>query len=269
MNERDRVKAWQEYWWKIGASYNSPWSASSGMQMLSKLEEGFIRECINFLPDKGSYNLLDIGIGTGRILDVFVRKEEIGKKFDKAGVSIYGVDYARGMVEFCKKKYRDVPYVKELRRVDLSKEGVPFEQQMDLITAVRVLKYIPRWKKSIRNMILSLGGEGVIVLTMPNKISINRFARLPGQVERITVGEMANFLEDEGLEVVKVSGFSILPDSLYMLSNSRFYLKAVRGFDRLLLRIFGPTLFTRILFFCARRACRNDRLRKFDATKGS
>lgn len=261
MKKNKRTINWSDYWEKTGSSYNIIWETKRGLQLMNDLERGFIIDCLQALPSQKQYNFLDLGIGNGRILDIFINKQNLGEKFQDAELSIYGLDFAESMVRFCRKKYEDVSSVKEIQKSDLAAAPIPFEPKMDIITAIRVLKYIPEWKEVIiKNIKKSLAADGILVLTLTNKISLNsfnRFVKKMGEVERISLAEAKRFFSTQGFEIIKVEGFSILPDRLYF-SNSALGTKIVYFLDSFLKKIFGPVLFSRTLFFALKLKKNNE-----------
>ena len=56
------------------------------------------------------------------------------------------------MVKICQKKFRGNKKIKEISVSDLSVEKLPFKDNFDFVTMVRVLKYNKNWPKMIEKI---------------------------------------------------------------------------------------------------------------------
>jgi len=117
----------QKHWDQIGNSYNAFWK-SKAKQELSKKELGFINR---YLKQTKNQCVLDIGVGSGRIIENYLADHKIE--------GIWGIDWASSMVNFCRNKFRNNKRVQKIVVCNISKEQFPFKRKFDFISAIRVL----------------------------------------------------------------------------------------------------------------------------------
>jgi 2-polyprenyl-3-methyl-5-hydroxy-6-metoxy-1,4-benzoquinol methylase len=244
--KKTNVATWKEHWNNVGDKYRDPWN-DFGVERINNFEKEFIKNSVEsaYINDS-KMNLLDIGIGNGRILEVLSQYVEFPR--DKL---IYGVDFAQTMVDFCNNKFSGDNSIKDLKLVNVAEEEIPFNIKFNAVTMIRVLKYIPNWQEIILKITKSIDDGGVFVFTMPNNNSINRFAPIPGNISRTTVSQVKRLISNSGVEkslsLEEIRGFSILPDAFYRVPI-KLFVKLVCLFDRFLISILGYR-FSRILFF--------------------
>src|SRR3989344_9443107 len=119
----------QKHWEQIGNSYNAFWR-SKAKQELSKKELGFINR---YLKQTKSKFILDIGVGSGRIIENYLANPEVK--------GIYGIDWASSMVNFCRNRFKNNKRVQKIVVCNISKEYFPYKKKFNFISAIRVLKY--------------------------------------------------------------------------------------------------------------------------------
>lgn len=232
------------YWEKIGDSYNSVWKGDA-REMMSKKEMGFITKYLNKIKPK---KVLDIGFGTGRILETHCQSLQ-------KGAEIYGVDISPKMVELCRRRFKNEKRIKLLKagNIDLVLNG--FSGKFDFITAIRVIKYNRNWREILNDLYKKLAPGGILIFTMPNRFSINRWAKTTFPIERSTEGELSKLLNKIGFEILEITGFSRLPDIFYdlRLKNNMYYVSLLDKVEKILGLIFGMTLFNRGLFLATKK----------------
>ncbi|MBI2019788.1 class I SAM-dependent methyltransferase [Candidatus Daviesbacteria bacterium] len=226
----------QKHWETVAHSYNAFWR-SKAKQELSKKELNFINSFLN--KTKGRY-ILDIGVGSGRIIDNYL-KESSAKE-------IYGVDWAKSMVEFCRNRFKNDRRVRSIKVCNISSEKLPFNQKFDFISAIRVLKYNSNWQAIIGNYINKLTDNGVFVFTMPNKNSFLRFTKPETSIYSTTRTELERTVRKQKGEIIKITSFMKLPDVFYDISDNSFYVSTLLQFEKILRNIFGETFLSRIFF---------------------
>jgi len=235
----------KKYWDDYGTKYADNWSSLCGKE-IKKKELNFITKYLN---NKGSKEkkILDIGIGTGRILDIFIS--------DKSVKEIWGIDYSQNMVDYCVKKYSKVKKIKKLYLCDISKSEITFKKKFDFVSAIRVLKYNKNWPEIIRKVYRLLNKNGIFVFTMPNHNSINRFAKLNVHTYRTTIENLKNLLDKTGFKTLEIISFSKIPDAFYgnKLKNNKLYIWTLTRIEKLLELILGKTFLGRILFIACRK----------------
>lgn len=230
----------RRHWEKIACSYGAFWK-SRAKQELSKKELNFINKFL--AKTKGNY-VLDIGVGSGRIIQNY-----LAQPFAK---EIYGADWAKSMVEFCRNRFRGDKRVKKIEVCDISKEKVFFGKKFDFISAIRILKYNSNWQKIVGRYIKSLAEGGIFVFTMPNKNSFLRFTLPETSIYSTTERTLEKVIQREKGEIIEITSFMKLPDVFYDISDNRFYVKILLWFEQILKKILGENFLSRIFFVAVR-----------------
>lgn len=235
----------KKYWNNFGSKYADGWSSLGGEE-IKKKELNFIKKYLNNKYSKEK-RILDIGIGTGRILDVYVGNKSVNE--------IWGIDYSQTMVDYCIKKYSRVKKIKKLYLCDISKSEITSEKKFDFISAIRVLKYSKNWPEIIRKIYGLLNKNGVFIFTMSNYNSINRFAKLSNHIYRTTAKDLRIFLDKTGFETLEIRGFSKIPDIFYAnnFKNNKLYIWILIMIEKLLELILGKIFLGRCLFIACRK----------------
>ena len=188
-----------EQLWRVGAK-----------KWLSKRELGFIKQYLYFYLDENNKRLediavLDIGVGAGRIVDMYLNDCRIDK--------IYGIDYAENMLDFVKDKFG---YRVFLKKCDISKRPIPFNKKFDFISAIRVLKYSENWEEVVSNISSSLKPGGIFIFSMRNQISI---ASLSGdEWSSTTLTHLRGLLKKNNLKIIESAGFTRVPEQFYRIN---------------------------------------------------
>lgn len=229
----------KEHWKKLNTGYDKSWSTCA-TRMMSQREMNFINIYLHKIKPK---KILDIGIGTGRVLENLVVNSPNNS-------DIYGVDYIDKMVSYCKNKFISNRKIKELTVCDISEERLSFEGRFDFITAVRVLQYSRNWQDILRKIYSKLGEGGIFIFSMPNYDSINRFVPSYVQNDKITTGKLRKILKEIGFQTLEVNSVTRIPDFFYQnpFANIVFYSKFLIKIEKFLELIFGKVLLGRILF---------------------
>jgi predicted TPR repeat methyltransferase len=186
--------------------------------------------------------ILDIGIGTGRLLDSHLRTT--------SAKHIVGIDVAEQMVRGCRQRFAGNARITGLLVADLA-APLPFDEPFDFVSAVRVIKYDANWAGSIVRIADVLASGGTMVFSMANRNSLNRLSGAYGVAwHTASTREIREACATAGLSVIDVCGFSRLPYSIYANDN---FQSVTRATDATLQRLFGRK-FARELFVAARRA---------------
>ena len=238
MSSKENKKFWED----CNISYSKVWK-TRGRQEMSKRELGCIDECLQkFKPLK----ILDVGVGNGRILENLI-------KFTSPETKIFGIDISNEMVKICQKKFRGNKKIKEISVSDLSVEKLPFKDNFDFVTMVRVLKYNKNWPKMIEKISGKLLPGGIFIFTMPNKISISFFSGDTFSEKNIPIlysskAELKKILANTGLKLIEFRAFSKMPNFLYHISQNKFYIKFLLFAEKALEIILGNSFLGRELF---------------------
>lgn len=233
----------REHWESIGANYTAEW-APPARSRLGELELEFIVEGLRRSPGRTA---LDVGIGSGRILDGLHRSSR--------ETELWGIDLARAMVDATRARFADEPRVRELRVCDLAREPVPFAQEFDFISAIRMLKYNDDWRGMVAKLVAQLSPAGVIVFTMSNTRSLNAISR-PYAIDGhdASRAQLRELCDELGLTVLAEEGFTKLPHFVYSRLRSPLPTRGVLAVDRALSRLVGGPAFAREVFVAARRS---------------
>jgi len=229
----------RQHWDGLGRGYRKAWTTAS-RKRISRNETEYIRA---WLPG-GKVHCLDIGCGTGRILEVVDAALA-------AGASVDAIDIAPAMLDSCRLR----PWRHEARFAlcDVSKEAIPFVgTEWDCVTSIRVVKYNKNWEEIIEKVAGRLAPGGVFVFTMPNRRSLNIFGRYAIPHYRTTRGEINRLAVRLGLEVADIRGFSRIPDVFYQVPG-RLADWCLAGAETLLGWILGKRIFQREFFIVLRK----------------
>lgn len=231
----------QHHWDKIGKGYDVFWQ-SRAKKSISEKELSFIN---THLQKAKARRVLDIGIGTGRIILNYLNNPCVQE--------IYGIDVADSMVKACRDKFSNEKRVKGIEVCDISKENIPFPKKYDFISAIRVLKYTYNWKEIIQNISKRLEKIGIFVFTIVNKRAFSRFTMSETPVFSATKKEVELLCKKWGLELIAITSFVKLPDVFYDVSNNKFYVKFLLAAENLLKIFLGDKLFGREFFISVRK----------------
>jgi SAM-dependent methyltransferase len=238
MNDRNR-----RHWESVGAAYTAEWDPPARSR-LGERELEFILAGLRASPGRTA---LDVGTGSGRILDGLLRGTE--------DTVFAGVDLADAMVEATRRRFAGEPRVRELRVCDVSREPLPFAGRFDFVSAIRMLKYNENWRDMVAKLVAALEPGGVIVFSMANARSLNVISR-PYAVEgpEATRGDIRGLCARLGLDVLQTAGFIKLPHFLYTRARRPHAARAVLAADGVLERLLGGPPLAREIFVAARRS---------------
>lgn len=231
----------QKHWEKIGKAYAVFWE-SKAKQEMSKFEMHFINR---YLRQTESKFILDIGIGSGRIIENYLT--------DPAVKAIYGIDWAKSMVDYCRNKFRNDKRIKSLIAYDISRGRMPLKMEFDFISAIRVLKYNKNWQEIIGKIFSILGKKGIFIFTIPNKGALLRFTSPETAIYSTTKHEVEGVIKSFGGEILKITTFARLPDVFYDFSSNIFYVRMILLFELLLRKFFGEIFLGREFFVVVRK----------------
>lgn len=191
-----------EHFYKIE---NEHWWFAARQKILREFMDQKLR-----LPD--NIKLLDVGCGTGAILDTF------SKRYDA-----YGQDVSPQAVEFCRK--RGITRV-----VQGTLDHLPPEyRNFDFITLLDVLEHIDNDRGALRQVYALLNEHGRIFITVP------AFPALWGAHDVVT-HHKRRYVKQTLTDVVEAAGFTI-----EYISYFNFFLFPIAWLRRKLSRITGSS----------------------------
>lgn len=231
----------KDYWNAKGQNYEKNWLGTWAKEKLSLKELGFLGY---FFKKYSPKRILDIGIGTGRILENYLA---ISPKDSQ----IFGLDISEKMVKICQNKFKNNKMIKKIFVFDIKRQDSNTLGKLDFISAVRVLQYNRSWKKIVQKISSILNRNGVFIFTMPYKYSISRLVKPEIPVYRTTGWEIKKVLKSNGLELLDMRTLSRLPDFFYRVSKSKKYAELLMLAEELLSLILGKIFLGRIYFVAA------------------
>ncbi len=234
-------KSSTEHWNNVGSAYDNVWYGAA-KQLMSTQEKDYITSMVNRYMPK---SVLDVGCGTGRILDIYIRQPSI--------TAIYGLDIASSMVAHCNQRFQKEQKIKKIICADIQTEHPFPETTFDIISAIRVLKYNKDWKKMLQTIYGVLNENGIFICTIPNVYSItglkpDTFSAHHLPIQYTTPKEFARTLEKIGFRIIDIQGFTKLPEVFYTHTTSPVLAKTVKNTETILQYILGSTFGSRILF---------------------
>jgi ubiquinone/menaquinone biosynthesis C-methylase UbiE len=234
MNNSLEVK---KHWNKIGDDYQNFWHTKA-QKIMSQWETNFVKEWVD---KKHPINILDLGVGNGRIL------EALSEKSNEES-SIYGLDISSKMVEYCKNKFLKNTKIKEIKVLNCNENVNAFDKKFDLITSIRVIKYNESWEKMLKQLFGFLNKGGRIVFSMPNKNAITRFLKTDITYIKVSPSYIEKIAYENNMEILEIKGFSRIPDLFYNIDN-RFVSKLIIFSEKILMFIFGKYFLCREVFY--------------------
>ena len=233
----------REHWESIGAAYSDEWEPPAR----NRLGERELEFILGGLRASAGRTALDVGIGSGRILDGLLRGTR--------DTELWGVDLAEAMVDASRARFAGAPRVRDLRVCDVARDPLPFDQHFDFVSAIRMLKYNDRWRDMVAKLVAQLVPGGVIVFSISNAHSLNAVSR-PYAIDgfNVTRADARRLCDRLGLELLAEQGFTKLPHRVRSGARSRAATSAVIATDALLERVVGGPALAREVFFAARRS---------------
>lgn len=215
---------------------------SIGTRYLSSIETDFVKKY--FLKSKDiRKRCLEIGPGTGRFTKLLL----------DSSFEVEAVEIAKGMIKKIKERFRDQNI--NIKNIDAGQE-LPYKSEyFDSVLAIRVLKYIPLWKTTLREVHRVLKPNGDFVFSIANVYSVARFK---GRAKYFLFKpkEVLDYLRDLGFNVIKISTTTRLPFPVYLKINSRYWLNLIISLENILNKILPFWLFSRSMIIFAKKQSR-------------
>jgi|GEM_PF-4963819 len=229
----------------LAEDYSKGWKRK-GMCVINDYELSLVGSALDkvLMSDKNHPKMvLDIGCGSGRIANVLTTK---------ANILYHGIDIAGNMVRVVKDNCKSKNNFVEAKQNNISK-GIKYsDDSFDFISCIRVLKYNKNWRWILGDIYRVLKKDGVLIFTIPNRFSLNYFARGSLPMYGTTIREINKLLKDIGFTDVSIArGFKI-PDVFYVFTNNKVLLKSYVFLENLLYRLIGLS-FSRILYITCRK----------------
>jgi ubiquinone/menaquinone biosynthesis C-methylase UbiE len=182
------------------------------------------------LAGPGGRDLLacDVGVGSGRI----------SSRLLAGGCRVVGVDASAGMLDEARRRLGPGAALS----LGSLATGLPFASgRFDLVTCLRVVKYLPGWPAALAELARITAPGGVVCVDLANRRSPARFGYPAGMVWPTTRREAEAAFGAAGLEVVDTLPGVHLPDPLWRAARSNRPARVVRSTEWLLARPLGCT----------------------------
>jgi ubiquinone/menaquinone biosynthesis C-methylase UbiE len=117
-------------------------------------------------------SVLDIGCGTGPMVEFLCDR----------GLVYHGIDVAQSMLDHIRNEYRDKPYQERIHLKVSTCDKVPYpDRQFDILLAMGLLEYLDDMNSVFDEFARLLKPDGIAVLTIPNRQSLNRLMKRNSQ----------------------------------------------------------------------------------------
>ncbi|MCS7120144.1 MAG: class I SAM-dependent methyltransferase [Nitrososphaerota archaeon] len=204
-----------------------------GLRYLGWIERSFISsEIPSYIK-----TVLDVGTGTGRNIEIIIRRCAF----------VYGVDISRGMLTMAKRRKIQNSFF-----VIADAKHLPFPSEIfDCVVCIRVLKYIPEWRKTIKEISRVLKPKGKLILTFPNILSVQFISSLRELYSTFRPWEVVSTLIGCGFVIMKIRPETILPFPLYKRIRDKTFLRIIIELERVFQAVIPKYLLSRtILISC-------------------
>jgi ubiquinone/menaquinone biosynthesis C-methylase UbiE len=209
---------------------DSPIYRSSGGRYISRREIDIV---LQYLKPGRAMRILDLGCGSGRISRALIntRAQVVGLEADIAQMKQTAQDFKTlGCAGF-------YPVI-------ANGQFLPFKRaSFDAVVCFRVLKYIPEYELTIREMHRVLKPHGRLILEISNlyswEILINRLKPKkagPAVLHYFTLNRMVKLLKRNGFKVVASAPTYKIPFAFWTCSRSALMLSGLNLLHRFLLK---------------------------------
>jgi len=212
---------------------------TKGTAYLSSIETNFVEKCLSKNKNhKG--RCLEIGAGTGRFTKILLSK----------GFRVEVIECADGMVNKLRERFKNCDI--DIKKIDAGRKFPYLSDYFDCVVAMRVLKYIPTWRESIREVYRILKGDGCFVFSIANKYSVAYFK---GQAPYFLFRpkEVIRHLKGLGFDIIEITTTTRLPFPLYYKINSKGWLCLIIFVENILDKILPFWLLSRSVIICAKK----------------
>ncbi len=202
---------------------------SLGLRYLSYLETLFIQKHLK--KNKGENLFLDLGIGTGRISRVLLKKN----------LKVKGMDFSEEMIRLSKQNLANYIKDKKLQiyKIDLNNK-LPFpDNSFNGAICIRVIKYVKNWEQAIREVSRVTKPNSIFILEYSNFYSVQSLSQLFAGYLTFKSSEINNCLLESGFRIINQMYGVKLPFYFYKYTNSESNLKRLIQVESLLRKLLG------------------------------
>jgi ubiquinone/menaquinone biosynthesis C-methylase UbiE len=201
-----------EHFDDFAPTYHAAAFDGAGMQYLSQLDLAAVARAAQLA---GGGEALDVGVGTGRISSAVLAE----------GFTLTGVDASKGMLEQASPKLPGAT----LLHGSLADRLPVDADRFDLVTCMRVVKYLPRWALAISELARAAKPGGVVCFDLANTYSPARLGYPKGMVWTSSYTAALAAVEAARLDVLEIRAGVHLPDPLWHAASTQGRLRVARA----------------------------------------
>jgi len=217
---------------------------TNGTEYLSKTEIDFVLENMNSYFNNNDNNILEIGVGTGRIAKAVLSNFAHTRKY-------VGVDISKKMVLKSKNKSNDSDF--EIVLCDAGRK-LPFNNSsFDMVLCIRNLKYIRNWEHTIQEISRLLKPGGMLILEIANIYSIALFGSKGTKYFLFKPKEVIKSLEKNGITCMLSKGMHRIPFPIYKKLNNQSLLKILMYIEFIFSKFLPSSFLSRSIFLVCKR----------------
>lgn len=207
-----------EHFDDFAPTYHKTAFSGAGMAELSRRDLDIVDRAAALARPGGS--ACDVGVGSGRISERLIHH----------GFEVCGVDASTAMLETARERLGN-----EMRLVLAAlPEPLPLPSaSFDLVTCVRVLKYLPDWAGGIAELARLAVPGGIVCLDLANRRSPARRGYPTGMVWPATHSEAIAALSAAGLAPIECIAGAHLPQPLWRGAHRPLTARALATADRI------------------------------------
>jgi 2-polyprenyl-6-hydroxyphenyl methylase/3-demethylubiquinone-9 3-methyltransferase len=213
----------------LAADWWDPKGSSAMLHKLNPVRLGFIRAAVDAhfgsnpdgLKPLAGRLALDVGCGAGLLCEPLAR----------LGANVTGVDAAPENIEVATRHAAQSGLKVDYRAGELAEQELG---KFDLVTSMEVIEHVADPAAFVAGLAAHLKPDGLMILSTPNRTAATKLllveaAERLGQVPRgthdwdqfLTPEELADVLDESGLEVVEMRGIAISPLKGLHLSDNK------------------------------------------------
>lgn len=216
---RDAAHRIRRHFDGFAPAYDATAFAGAGMAHLSRRDldvvSGAAALALDSVPAGAAARACDVGVGTGRI----------SGHLRSFGFDVTGIDASTEMLARAADRLGDVTL---LQGSLADRLPVP-DGSADLVTCLRVVKYLPGWRGAIRELARVAAVGGIVCFDLANARSAARFGYPEGMVWPTTHRAAIDAIGAAGLDLIEVRAGVHLPDPLWRAAVAPVASRVVRA----------------------------------------
>jgi len=230
------------------AEYERVTYPNYGGLIISQLE---LSDILELVKSPSSSVILEIGIGTGRILLPLSKRSSV----------MIGVDADPRMVKSLRDRIRTTSELstREVHLLVAEGEHLPFRPGIfDVVVSIRVLRYFERPWRAVAEMSHALRPGGRLVLEFANLLRPHSLSQLPLYLQKrefyprlFQKKQVERWVSDLGMKVETVRSWHKIPPAVLMSLNNPHAVRAVLQLEIVLKKISPVELMSRSLILAA------------------